>query len=108
MFHRIPEYSEFVSSDQYKYPKPNYGPKMAVHLQISSEVINALVFCQIREVFKRKVKCLIGQFGGLLFIWVSNLETRTTTNADICTSLQGQKEGIGKKSVRPLASRFGM
>lgn len=48
-------------------------------------------------------------FGRLLSSWVSKLETRTTTNADSFTSLQGQKEGIGKKkSVMPFASGFGM
>lgn len=107
MFHRITEYSGLESSDQYKYPNPNYGPKMAVHWKISSEGISALVSCQMRE--DVILAGLAGQFCGLLFSWVSNLETRTTTNADSSTSLPGQKEGINKKkTAMPLASRFGI
>lgn len=82
---------------------------MAVHWQFSSEGTSTLVLCQIREVIKRKQRYYVGLFGELLFCWVSNSVTRTATNADSPTFLQGQKEGTGKKkSVMPLASRFRM
>ena len=82
-----------LSSDSFKYPKPNYGPKMAVHLQCSCEGMSAMVLCQIRELIKTEARCSVGLFVGLLFSWISNLETRRTPHADSSTSLQEQKEG---------------